>query len=182
MKRLRLALWLTVPLIVAAMFVLAISGALPYKLYVVHTGSMWPAIPSRSAVLVQEHQYTVGQPIAFVVDGAVITHRLVAISAEGIITTKGDANATPDPWHVRTSAIIGGVVASPPELGYWIIYLRNPVGLISILVAILLVWQVWSFADRTTRDARHRSSTARDSTRSIESGGIEEVRPALGTP
>jgi signal peptidase len=163
MKRLRLAFAIAVPLIVAIAFVLAVSGALPYRLYVVHTGSMSPTIPSRSAVIVQEHHYKVGDPISFVADGTIITHRLVSISAAGTITTKGDANATLDPWHVRTSAIIGGVIASPPELGYWLTYLKNPVGLASILASVLLLWQIWSFAGDKARDQRNIPSAAESS-------------------
>lgn len=153
MKRLRLALVCVIPLLVAVAFVLAATGALPYKLYVVHTGSMSPTIPSRSAVIVQEHHYRVGQPIAFLADGTVITHRLISVNADGTIITKGDANETPDPWQVRTSAIIGGVVASPPELGYWLTYLKNPLGLASILASAVLLWQIWSLTDTATRDA-----------------------------
>ncbi|QNE46561.1 signal peptidase I [Glaciihabitans sp. INWT7] len=160
MKRLRLALACVIPLLVAVAFVLAATGALPYKLYVVHTGSMSPTIPSRSAVIVREHQYRVGQPIAFLADGTVITHRLMSINADGTITTKGDANETPDPWQVRTGAIIGGVVASPPELGYWLTYLKNPLGLASILASAVLLWQIWSLTGAAAQDSPSASSSA----------------------
>ena len=125
------------------------SGVLPYRVYVVHTGSMSPAIPSTSAVIVQVHEYKVGQPISFYEQGTVITHRLVAINPDGTIDTKGDANATDDPWHVPTSAIIGGVVAAPPHLGYWLMYLKNPLGLASMLLAALACWLIWSVAGQS---------------------------------
>jgi signal peptidase len=159
-KRAKLILWVLVPVVVATAFILAVSGALPYKLSVVHTGSMSPTISSRSAVIVREHQFRVGEPISFTADGTVITHRLVGINADGTITTKGDANTTPDPWHVPTSAIIGGVVAAPAELGYWMMYLKNPVGLLSILASALLLWQIWSLAGDQTRTPRDLSSNA----------------------
>lgn len=170
MKAKTLVPWLVVPLVLATLFVLVVSGVLPYKLYVVHTGSMSPTIPSRSAVIVREHQYRVGEPISFVVNGAVITHRLVAIGTDGMITTKGDANATPDPWHVPTSSIIGGVIASPPEVGYWLTYLKNPLGLASILASIVLLWEVWSLAGAATREPQSGASKA-------GSGGLT---PAVG--
>lgn len=160
MKRAKLILWVLVPVIVATVFVVAAVGALPYKLYVVHTGSMSPTITSRSAVIVRENQFHVGEPISFRADGTVITHRLVAINADGTIITKGDANTTPDPWHVPTSAIIGGVVAAPSELGYWMMYLKNPVGLLSILASLLLLWQIWSLAGDQTRTPRDIPSNA----------------------
>ena len=145
---LKSALPLLVPLVVAAAFVLALSGALPYKIYVVHTGSMSPAITSRSAVIVHEHEYRLGQPISFYEHGEVITHRLVRINADGSVNTKGDANATIDPWQVPANAIIGGVIAAPPEVGYWLTYLKNPAGLASILLSVLACWQIWSFSGR----------------------------------
>ena len=146
MKR-RTRFWLLVPLvaIVAACAVFA-SGVLPYKVYVVHTGSMSPTIAPKSAVIVDTHHYHVGQVITFVESGQTVTHRLKSINAEGMITTKGDANATADPWHVPKSQIIGGVVRTMPEVGYWLVYLKNPLGLVSVLLALLASWQMWALA------------------------------------
>ena len=145
MKRIKVIAVLLVPMLLLGAFVLALSGLLPYKIYAVQTGSMSPTIPPASAVIVKDGVYRVGQPISFYEGGGVITHRLVAIHADGTIDTKGDANATIDPWHVSTKAIIGEVVASPAHLGYWLIFLKNPLGLLSILLAVLLCWQIWSF-------------------------------------
>jgi signal peptidase I len=145
MKRWKIVTLLTLGVLALLGFGVVASGVLPYRIYVVHTGSMFPTIPSTSAVVVQVHHYRVGQPISFYEQGTVITHRLEAINANGTITTKGDANATDDPWHPKTSAIIGGVVAAPPHLGYWLMYLKNPLGLGSILLAALTCWLLWSF-------------------------------------
>jgi signal peptidase len=128
----------------AAAFALYGTGNLPYRVYVVHTGSMSPTIPSESAVVVREGRYAVGQVISFTVHGAVVSHRLIAISPSGRITTKGDANRTADPWHVPVSNIIGGVVAAPRHLGYLITYMKTPQGGASILMALLCVWQIWA--------------------------------------
>ena len=145
MKRIKLIAALLVPVLVLGAFVLALSGLLPYKLYAVQTGSMKPTLPPASAVIVKEGVYHVGQPISFYVHGGVVTHRLVAIHADGTTDTKGDANATIDPWHVSTKAIIGEVVASQPHLGYWLLFLRNPIGLVTILLAAVLCWEIWNF-------------------------------------
>jgi signal peptidase len=146
LKRIRLAALLIVPALVLGVFVLALSGLLPFKIYAVQTGSMSPTIPPASAVFVKPDVYHVGQPISFYEHGSVVTHRLMAVHADGTIETKGDANATIDPWHVSTKDIIGEVVYSPPMLGYWLVYLRNPLGLLSILIAALGCWQIWAFA------------------------------------
>ena len=156
MKLLKVVLLLLVPLTALAAFVVVASGALPYKVYVVHTGSMTPTIPSKSAVIVREHQYHVGQVITFTEDGHIVTHRLVSISASGLTTTKGDANRSVDPWHVPTRQIIGGVVAAPRQVGYWLVYLKNPVGLASLLLSLLVCWEIWSFAGDGLKRPLHR--------------------------
>jgi signal peptidase I len=143
-KRLKKVLVLLVLLVVVAAFGVFISGVLPYKVYVLHTGSMSPTIAPKSAVIVEEHHYHVGQVVTFTEDGQTVTHRLMSINAQGMITTKGDANATADPWHVPKSQIIGGVVATMPEVGYWLEYLKSPLGLASVLLAVLACWQIWS--------------------------------------
>jgi signal peptidase len=140
-KRFKQVVLVSVPLLVVAAVAVFVSGVLPYKVYVLHTGSMTPTVPSKSAVIVHEHQYNVGQVVTFTEDGQTVTHRLISINAKGLITTKGDANATADPWHPPKSQIIGGVV---PELGYWLVYLKSPLGAASVLLAMLAIWQIWA--------------------------------------
>ena len=137
------ALALLVP---AAALALYASGNLPYRVYVVHTGSMRPTIPPESAVIVREHRYRVGQVISFTEHGTVVSHRLMAIAPDGRITTKGDANRTVDPWHVPVSNVIGGVVAAPRHLGYLLVYLKTLPGGASVLIALLCLWQIWALA------------------------------------
>jgi signal peptidase len=148
MKR-RQFIALIVGAVVLAAFAIIVSGILPYRVYIVHTGSMEPTIFSRSAVLVQQHVYRVGQPISFYEQGGVITHRLVRVNADGTAVTKGDANQTADPWTIKISAIIGGVIASPPEAGYWLMYLKSPFGLASILLSAIVCWQLFSLSEHT---------------------------------
>lgn len=137
----------------ATVFVLHEAGGLPYRVYVVHTGSMIPTIPPESAVIVREGDYHVGEVISFVEHGNVVSHRLIAIHPNGTITTKGDGNRTADPWHVPTSNIIGGVVAAPRHLGYLLTYVRSPQGAASILMALLCLWQVWALAGEVSEKA-----------------------------
>jgi signal peptidase I len=145
-KWLKRVVFVLVPVLLVAGFALFASGVLPYKVYVVHTGSMSPTIVPKTAVIVHEHQYHVGQVVTFVENGQTVTHRLVAINADGLTTTKGDANATADPWHVPKSQIIGGVVSTMPEVGYWLVYLKHPLGLASVVLALAVIWQIWALA------------------------------------
>lgn len=140
-------------LVVVAVVVAMVSGAVPYKMYVVRTGSMTPTIPPESAVIVRSGVYHLGQPVAYRKGSEVIAHRLVAINADGTINTKGDANRTIDPWHVPVGNIVGGVVAAPHRLGWWIVYFKNPVGMASFALALLCFWLIWSIADEASHES-----------------------------
>lgn len=146
MVRLRTAVPLALLTVVGALFALELVGGLPYRVYVVHTGSMSPAIPSRSAVLVRTDHYRVGQVITFRENGLTVTHRLVGFDRSGAAITKGDADRSPDPWRVPRAHIIGGVVAAPHLVGFALVYLRQPLGAASLALALLAVWQTAGLA------------------------------------
>jgi signal peptidase I len=176
-KFLKISLALLVPFLLLASFVFLTTGAASYKIYVIHTGSMSPTIPSGSAVLVHEGHYHVGQVITFTEDGLTVTHRLISISSAGLTTTKGDGNPTNDPWHVPTSQIIGDVVLAPRDVGYWIRYLKNPLGLGSVLFAVLLVWQAWSMMSSGGTEGKD-SDDSRTQRRRRRAAHIAFPRPA----
>ena len=156
-KFVKVSLLLLVPLLLLATLVFLTTGAASYKVYVIHTGSMGPNIPSGSAVLVHEGHYRVGQVITFKEDGLTVTHRLISISASGLTTTKGDGNPTNDTWHVPTSQIIGGVVVAPRYLGYWITYFKDPLGLASVVLVFLALWQIWSLTGDPSSEVAERN-------------------------
>jgi signal peptidase len=137
-------LFVAVPIGVVVATVLALSGS--YKVYVIHTGSMTPTIPSRSAVLVHEDHYRVGQVVSFHTASGIVTHRVVRRNIDGSLTTKGDGNKDNDVNVVEPTNVIGGVVAAPRQLGYWIVYLANPLGLGSAVVTLVCVGLIWSIA------------------------------------
>lgn len=144
-RLIKVSFYVLIAALVAATVALA-TGRLPYRFYVVHTGSMRPTIPPGSLVITRRGAYRVGQPVSYLKGDEVITHRLMAISANGTITTKGDANRTADPWHEPVGNIIGGVVASVPMLGWLAIYLQQIPGIASILLAVICIWLVHSIA------------------------------------
>lgn len=124
--------------------VLLVCGVLPYKVYVIHTGSMSPTIPSKSAVVVHERSYRIGQVVTYRTANGVVTHRLIGKDAGGALRTKGDANRTADPSTISRSSVIGGVVAAPRMVGYWLVYFKNPAGLASLFLAVICAWLVYS--------------------------------------
>ncbi|MGX7678514.1 signal peptidase I [Jatrophihabitans sp. DSM 45814] len=121
-------------------------GALPYRVYVIHTGSMTPTIPSRSAVIVKVGEYRIGNVTTFTNNGEVITHRLIGRNNDGTYNTKGDANETADPWTVPPDHIIGTVIAAPRGLGYWLTYFRHPVGEAVVLLCVVCIGLLQSIA------------------------------------
>ncbi len=150
--------------------VLLVTGKLPYKIYVVHTGSMIPTIPPKSAVIVKEGVYHVGQVISFHTVNGIVTHRLVKRNADGTLVTKGDGNRTVDPGAPcnppRSSAASwrrrGWSVTCCGTSGSRQVWRLPPI--------ILCVWLMWSLAaeyakrgQRTTRGLgrARRSSAAR---------------------
>lgn len=106
---------------------------------------MAPTIPPTSLVVVQTHEYHVGQVISFYKQGEVVTHRLVGVNSDGALTTKGDGNATADPTTTLRSNVIGGVIASPAWLGYWVVFFQNPAAIVALLLIILIIW--WPLED-----------------------------------
>jgi len=148
---------LTLPVLAATLLVLYATGSIPYRVYVIHTGSMSPTIPSRSAVLVRTGRYRVGQVITFREHGVTVTHRLVGFDGAGAAITKGDADRSPDPWRVPRANIVGGVVLAPHLAGFALVYVRQPLSLASILLAFLAVWQTAGLAralQTSGKDAR----------------------------
>ena len=140
--RIKLVVWVLLGVTSVALVVLATVGLRTQRYYAVQTGSMTPAIPSKSLVVVEPGRYQVGQPIVFRQHGGIVTHRLVGINADGSLVTKGDANRTPDPSSVSPSDVVGGVIAAPKYLGYWLMYLKSPLGFASFVVNILLIYQI----------------------------------------
>lgn len=120
------------------------------------TGSMEPAIPVHSLVVVQQTdpaELQVGDTITFeategALDGALNTHRIVQIdegSAGPVFHTKGDANAVEDAQTVSADHVIGRVVFVSSGLGVIVSLLTNPLlffPLIVVPLAVLLVLEI----------------------------------------
>lgn len=132
---------------------LCIPATLPklmgYKVYTVISGSMEPAIPVGSLVIVGEQAADTIEPdqvIAFYSDidtGSIITHRVVTNrTVSGEFVTKGDANDQEDVMPVNYDNVIGVVRWSVPYLGDLVTMLSSTGGKIaaafSIAAAVLL--------------------------------------------
>jgi signal peptidase len=80
-----------------------------------------------------------GMIVAFVPPGehAEFAHRITSVTGPPlvpIITTKGDANPAPDPWHAQlTTATVPEVVATVPWVGRLMVGLRGQLQLLLIV-------------------------------------------------
>ena len=109
--------------VLAVCLPLSVPKLLGYQVYDVVSGSMDPAIPVHSVVLVQPaapEELQPGEIVAYRGGSSVVIHRLVENHiVEGELVTKGDANAEPDPLKVEYAGVLGTVTAHIPFIGIY---------------------------------------------------------------
>ncbi len=107
------------------------------------SGSMEPTIKVGSIILIKQiepEKIAKGAIITFTPlnnPNLLITHRVVEITKKNnqiIFKTKGDANPTDDLNEITSNQIKGRVVFSLPWLGYLSVWLKTPLGFISLVV------------------------------------------------
>ncbi len=146
----------------------ALGWAHGWRLYVVRTASMVPALAPGDAVLDRPASSGVrpGDVVTFAVRSGpdlVVTHRAMSVTGD-LITTKGDANETADPWTVRTQHVVGVPQLTLPRVGYVLVFLQQPQGALALLtsgLALIMLWQLFFAADDRhlvgLRAPRHRN-------------------------
>ena len=161
----RVAAWLVI-LGVSAVLAIAVlipraAGATPY---VVLTGSMRPAMPPGTLVVVRPvkpAEVAVGNVITYQLRSgrpAVVTHRVVAMGFDGkgrpSFQTQGDANNAPDARWVRPVQIRGERWYAVPYLGYATNFITGEQRQIALFVIVTfllgyaVVMFVGAFRDR----------------------------------
>ena len=118
------------------------------RIYAVETGSMQPAIPINSICFVNQNTayetISIGDVIVFRKGGnATVTHRVVRITADGIVT-KGDANNTEDSSLVTEENYIGKLIYFIPKIGIAVRFIRTPAGM-GLAISVYLVLQILIF-------------------------------------
>ncbi len=155
MKSLKIIYYIFFAFIVAIAFLLIVS-VLPitgnYKLMVVQSGSMEPAIKMGGIVMVKPmDDYKIGDVITFRPNSKTqtpITHRLNDIKVtEGRTSyvTKGDANNTPDTEEIAKRDILGKVLFSVPYVGYAVDFAKKPLGFALVIImpaAIIIIDEI----------------------------------------
>lgn len=141
--------------IVFAVVALIVVSMLPipgnYKLLIVESGSMEPAIKTGSVVVVKPaDSYKPGDVITFEDRGKdrTTTHRVLdaeVITGKTQYITKGDANNAEDTSKVSEDKIVGKVLANIPYAGYLLAYAKQPIGFVLLVIvpcAIIILEEV----------------------------------------
>ena len=136
-------------LIIALCIPIILPQTLGYDVYAVISGSMEPAIPTGSLVIIEATEPSgieSGDVIAYhggLDSNAIITHRVVENRViMGEMITKGDANAEIDMHPIGYHEFIGKVIFSLPEFGELAQILTSVAGKITaacIIIAALLL-------------------------------------------
>ena len=125
-------------LIIGGLYVLGI------KPYIVLSGSMEPKVPTGSICFintgVKYDNIKEKDIIAFKVENVLVTHRVVAITEEGMVT-KGDANEENDAVITTKENYVGKNIYSIPKVGYVVRAIQTTKGKIifGTVVVLLLV-------------------------------------------
>jgi signal peptidase len=130
--------------VVFAVVLLIVVSILPipgnYKLLIVQSGSMEPAIKTGSVVAVKPvENYKANDVITFEDGGKskTTTHRIVdteVVSGKVFYITKGDANNAEDSSKVPESKVVGKVLTSIPYAGYVLAMAKEPMGFVLLVI------------------------------------------------
>ena len=131
-------------ILLAMALVAAVAPLFGWRLDVVQSGSMAPAIGVGDLVVtspVPPKDIHPGDVVSFhSANGVLVCHRVVSMDqANGTLCTKGDANQHQDLSPVPFQDVVGKVAFSVPVLGYFIDFLKSPFGWALIVLLALLV-------------------------------------------
>ena len=115
-----------------------------YNMYIVRSDSMKPVFAAGDLIITKPlgSEITVGSIITFQRGTELVTHRVVALTENGLIT-KGDANEDADPGTVSLSQVTGSYFLKLPYVGYVSAFIQTRTGwLLAVLVpaVLLLGW------------------------------------------
>jgi signal peptidase I len=137
-----------VVLLVFSLALLSASVLLPAldrQLLIINSGSMAPAMPTGSIIIVNHDRGVVEAGEAVTIrtsSGVVFTHRVVEVirgQEEPLLLTQGDANPHPDPTTYPLSSVVGVVEASVPEVGRAVAFAQSDAGRMLLVATLLLL-------------------------------------------
>lgn len=140
--------------LVVVLILLMIAAAVRFRLYIVMSGSMEPALPVGSIVIVNtgDKKPERGDIITFRRGETIVTHR-VAGKSEGRYLTKGDANGEPDSVLTEPDRVIGTVCGWIPFPGGALLYFRKAGVTVPVLLLCLLFFSTAATVRNTAGNA-----------------------------
>lgn len=121
-----------------------IPSVFGYSVLIVASPSMTGAIEEGDAIIIKKSDsYAVGDVITYFPadENFSVTHRIVKMEGDKFYT-KGDANQSEDPDPVLIEQIAGKVAVKLDKVGYFIEWLKSPVGMIfaaAFIVVLILI-------------------------------------------
>lgn len=135
--------WALAGALLAAVLAVIAPYALGGRSYTVLSGSMEPQIMTGDVVgeqRISPAQMRSGDVVTFQdpdKPGRMITHRVRSVrEREGSfdVVTKGDANSTTERWSIAAGGHLGRVQYRVGHVGYALVFLRGPVGILLLVV------------------------------------------------
>jgi len=112
-----------------------------YRLLVVQSGSMEPAIHTGAVVVVKpQADYVVGDIITYRANShndKTVTHRIQSQqlkNGQTVYVTKGDANEDADFSPISSSRIVGKVIINVPYVGYAVAAVKTKWGILLVII------------------------------------------------
>lgn len=118
-----------------------IPSVFGYSMLIVASPSMTGAIEAGDAIIIKNSDsYAVGDVITYFPEDESfsVTHRIVRVEGDKFYT-KGDANQSEDSDPVLIEQIVGRVAVKLDKVGYFIEWLKSPVGIIFAATFIVLL-------------------------------------------
>ena len=118
-----------------------IPSVFGYSVLVIASPSMTGAIEAGDAIIIKNsNSYAVGDVITYFPadESFSVTHRIVRMEGDKFYT-KGDANQSEDPDPVLIEQIAGKVTVKLDKVGYFIEWLKSPVGIIFAATFLVLL-------------------------------------------
>ena len=147
-------------LLLSLFLFLMVSPRLGLQVLAVRSGSMGPAFPVGSAVIlgqVDPSEIKVGDVITYRSPedpSKIVTHRVIKVvpnDGSPTIRTKGDASEEADNYAVPVEYVLGRIYFGIPFIGYLWAYLRTPLGLITMVMvpgALIIAREILQIVSR----------------------------------
>lgn len=139
-----------------------------FSFIIVSGKSMEPGYHTLDLVVIKEEPtYGVGDIVSYVVtseDGVRgrILHRIIGYNDNGTFIIQGDNNPNNDPWGVPQDWIEGSVIASIPQGGKYLLWLRSP-WVLAILCGIFVTWEVARIQRELSEKKQAEKAATKDS-------------------